>query len=85
MSIYKKLPKENWELFSILFKRAFSSSTGSLPIASPTKLGCVKIGSGLEMIGETLTCTLTPVAHADDIIFEDFTEQDVQDIFKEGE
>ena len=85
MSTYKKLSKENWELFSWLFKRALSSSSQSIPIASSTQLGCVKIGSGLKMEGDTLICTISPSVHADDVIFEDFTEEDVQDIFKEGE
>jgi len=81
MSKYKRLPKDNWDLFSELFKKSIAKP--SLPIASSTQLGCVKIGEGLTMVGDTLVCTITPSISADDVVFEAFTEQDVQDIFKE--
>lgn len=80
MSGYKRLPKDNWELFSELFKKRMSDN--SLPIASSTRLGAVKIGEGLDMVGDTLICTLSS-SGSESIIFENFTEQDVQDIFKE--
>lgn len=82
MSKYKRLPKANWELFYELFRKLMNKT--SLPIASPTQVGCVKIGEGLSMVGDTLVCTITPSISADDVIFENFTDQDVQDIFKEG-
>jgi len=81
MSKYKRLSKDNWELFSELFKKSIIKN--SLPIASSTQLGCVKIGEGLTMVGDTLVCTSTPSISDDDVVFETFTEQDVQDVFKE--
>ena len=35
------------------------------------------------MVSDTLVCTITPSISADDVVFEAFTEQDVQDVFKE--
>ena len=31
-----------------------------LPTASRTKLGAIKVGEGLDMVGETLTVTIEP-------------------------
>lgn len=82
MSTYKRLPKENWNLFYELFKKRMSNN--SLPIASSTQVGVVKIGEGLDMVGDTLICTISS-SGSESIVFEDFTSQDVQDIFKEGD
>lgn len=78
---HKRLPKSNWELFSFLFKHYMSKQL-VLPMASATEAGCVKIGDGLTIIDGKLTCTLT--GSSSDIAFEDFTENDVKEVFQEG-